>query len=80
LVSFTHHHLEFGLGQVFVYDKEWEPFGSFRLGYRYQKPAGRLLFRAGFTPFIEYASALEYKERRLVAFYPSGGVAIGYSF
>jgi hypothetical protein len=81
LISFNQHHLELGIGQVLTLDSdEWEPFGSFRIGYRYQKPEGRFLFRAGFTPFIEYAAALEYKDRRQMELYPSGGLAIGYSF
>lgn len=80
LVSFTQHHIEFGLGHVFAHDSEWEPFASFRVGYRYQKPDGRLLFRVGFTPFIEYKSALEFGVSRNVFVYPSGGAAIGYNF
>lgn len=84
IISFDKHHLEMGLGFVFTNDP-WLSFenginkgddgGGFaigRLGYRYQKPNGRLLFRAGFTPFVEI---LGYND-----FHPSGGLAIGYNF
>ena len=41
-------------------------------GYRFQKPTGKLLFRIGFTPFMEYQNEID--------IHPSGGIAIGYSF
>lgn len=83
IFSFNKHHIELGLGHVFtneavryfdysVLERQWGGFLTARLGYRYQKHNGRLIVRAGFTPFFEY--------RDLIDFYPSGGLALGYSF
>ncbi|MFA5817440.1 MAG: hypothetical protein WC865_17700 [Bacteroidales bacterium] len=82
LISFGKHHIELGIGHVFITEmghdvygedrREWEGFFSGRLGYRYQKPNGRLIIRAGFTPLYEYSNDH--------AFHPSGGLAVGYSF
>jgi len=58
------HHLEAGVGMVLIReairDKNnqpddwfWDTFISARLGYRYQKPNGRFLFRIGLTPILE---------------------------
>ena len=86
LLSFNKHHIELGLGYVFIYEasrdsennpSNWEWNGAYtgRLGYRYQKPNGRLIIRAAFTPFLEgQAPFLNYD------FHPSGGMAIGYAF
>lgn len=82
LYSFDSHHIEFGFGYVFINEatrtedyeeisRGWNGFLTGRIGYRYQKPDGRLIFRVGFTPLYEY----EVKE-----FHPSGGLTIGYSF
>lgn len=84
LFSFNKHHIELGLGYVFTYSAtrdlennpsnwEWEGFYTGRLGYRFQKPSGRIILRAAFTPFIE---GKQYSYQ----FHPSGGVAIGYTF
>jgi len=51
----------------------WSGVITGRLGYRYQVPDGRFLFRAGFTPFLEY-------EGHNYEFHPSGGLTIVYSF
>ena len=82
LVSFGKHHLEIGVGQVITPEMghdlqgneklQWDFLLSGRLGYRYQKPDGRLIVRAGFTPFYEYQGGH--------GFHPSGGLAVGYSF
>lgn len=82
LISFGRHHLEIGLGQVITPEMghdlhgneklQWDFLLSGRLGYRYQKPDGRLIVRAGFTPFYEYQDPH--------GFHPSGGLAVGYSF
>jgi hypothetical protein len=83
LLSFNKHHIELGFGHIFtneairlfdkaVYKREWGGFLTARLGYRYQKPQGRLIVRAGFTPIFEYRDFFE--------IHPSGGVSIGYSF
>jgi hypothetical protein len=85
LLSFNQHHLELGLGQIFTNDYSLlgspiDMLGSFRLGYRYQPPGGRFLFRAGFTPAIEYMGALKYENWKMFEIYPLGGLAVGYSF
>lgn len=43
-------------------------------GYRYQKPSGGILFRAGLTPFINIGNS-EYPDYNI-----SGGASIGYAF
>jgi len=83
LYSFGSHHIEGGLGYAIIREAtrdaennpdEWFWTGVFtgRIGYRYQKPDGRLVLRAGFTPFMEHGTAHE--------FHPWGGVSVGYSF
>lgn len=83
LFSFGKHHIEVGIGHVFTNEAprnndyqmlryEWGGFLTARLGYRYQQPNERFIFRAGFTPFLEY--------RHITELHPSGGLAIGYSF
>jgi len=83
ILSFGKHHIEAGLGYIVIReairDPEnnpdewfWSGIMSGRVGYRYQKPGGRLILRAAFTPFLEHGSAHE--------FHPSGGVSVGYSF
>ena len=82
IFSYERHHLEFGLGHVFINEsnrtledeiisREWNGMLTGRFGYRYQKPSGRFIFRAGFTPLYEYDS----KE-----FHPLGGLSFGYNF
>jgi hypothetical protein len=86
LFSFDKHHLEAGLG--FVFNREagrdlennptewfWSTLAAGRIGYRYQKPSGRLLLRIGFTPFYEL-DRYSHGDK----FHPSGGVSIGYAF
>ncbi len=78
LKSFTNHHVEIGIGTIAnvvfhktnIYGYQWERYMYFngRLGYRFQKPEGKFLFRAGYTPL----------------FYPEFGhwvgLSLGYSF
>lgn len=77
------HHLEAGLGYVLIReavrdiennpaDWLWSNLIFGRLGYRFQKHDGHLIFRASFVPLIEYDSAIE--------FHPLGGISLGYSF
>ena len=84
IFSISKHHIELGLGHVFIREasrdmennpREWFWSGVFtgRIGYRYQKPGGRMTYRIGFTPFLEY-------EANPVEFYPSAGVSVGYNF
>lgn len=72
LFSFNRHHIEVGMSisPNFVSrtdnTKEWDQYTMVRVGYRYQRPSGRFVFRAGYTPII-------YPE-----FGHWGGIAIGY--
>lgn len=83
LFSRSEHHLEVGLGWIIireasrdseneVVDWFWSTMMFARLGYRYQRPDGKFIFRAAFTPFFEFEGTRE--------IHPSGGVSIGYSF
>jgi len=82
IYSLGSHHIEGGIGYVIIREAtrdmednldEWFWSGVFtgRIGYRYQKPDGRLILRAGFTPFMEHGTAHE--------FHPSGGISVGYN-
>lgn len=82
LISFDKHHVEFGLGYIFINEtnrsledeiisREWNGILTGRIGYRYQKPDGRFIFRVGITPFFEYDSN---------EFHPWGGLTFGYNF
>jgi len=89
--TIKNHHLEVRLGFIvsdyFNYVNwstgKWTFFDRFtgRIGYRYQKPGGKVLFRIGFTPcfysFPNYTGdsySTSYKYRH------SFGIAIGYCF
>jgi hypothetical protein len=83
IYSFNKHHIELGVGHVFINEslrdfdgstisRHWGGFLTGRLGYRYQNPNGRLIIRAGFTPFVEYDYFFD--------FHPSGGLSVGYGF
>jgi hypothetical protein len=85
LISFDSHHIELGIGQVIHNDGEksdYEPFGSFKVGYRYQKTGSRLLFKIAFTPLIDYWSTVftENYHNLSLEFHPSGGITFGYNF
>lgn len=82
LISFNQHHLEIGAGCAFIYNAfrdandavvfwQWDNYIVGRIGYRYQKPDGRILWRVGFTPFYEPPNH---------EIHPSGGLSVGYSF
>ena len=87
------HKLEVGAGFMFGSEKyESDPQGFsgredskesiFNLtgvaGYRYQKPTGGFLFRAGVTPFLNLSGAEDpYPDSGLMI---SGGVSVGYVF
>lgn len=87
IVSFGNHHIEFGVGVVPVRDPgisnedftippSWSTFLSARLGYRYQKPDGKFLFRAGFTPLAEGSL----RSIPNLNIHPLAGISFGYSF
>jgi hypothetical protein len=74
LISFEKHHIEFGLGYTFA-----TYLGNhfmFRAGYRFQKPNGRLVFRAGFTPWFGIGNNSSSKW----SIVPWGGVGVGFCF
>ena len=86
IISFGNHHLEVGLGylpvrealrdsDLEVIEWEWSHMVNGRIGYRYQKPDGRLIIRADFTPVLEIQNLGSGD-----AFHPLGGVSVGYSF
>ncbi len=69
LISFEQHHIEAGVGHSLwntehaaedIRNGGWHPYLTGRVGYRYQKPAGKLLYRIGFMPFFWYKSSLKY--------------------
>lgn len=73
-------HFEVGVGLMFsagaidqVEPAKQESFrgavGTGTLGYRYQRPQGGMIFRAGLTPFFNASG-----------FAPSVGVSVGYGF
>ncbi len=85
MVGAGSHHGDFGIGFLGSYGRDTE--GSYftskraylsavpRLSYRYQKPTGGLMLRAGFTPFIKISGASDTK-----TFRPWFGLSLGYSF
>ena len=86
IFSLGNHHIEAGLGFIAIReaarDSEnnpdywfWSTMFSGRVGYRYQKPDGRFLFRAGFTPVLEVGGGTNATE-----FHPLAGVSFGYTF
>ena len=93
LLSFGNHHLELGAGMVpalsgtmdtnnEMEDWYWMVFLSGRVGYRYQKPGGKFLIRAGFTPLLE-VSWLDFSNGSnlsLPEWHPLGAVSFGYCF
>ncbi|MGJ3234150.1 hypothetical protein [Marivirga sp.] len=91
------HHFEAGLGMVLIRealrneDNEavkwfWDAFISARLGYRYQKPNSRFLFRVALTPVLETYLFREivpkptFGRRISSDFHFLAGVSVGYSF
>lgn len=90
--SFNIHHIELGIGFVFVreatienYDIEskfWTYSLTGRVGYRYQKPDGRFIWRIGFTPILQRERIGLYYDPNAPfrIFTPMGGVSLGYSF
>ena len=90
-----HQNIEAGIGHVFIRDrhfsiaypryyglKKWyQGYAVFKIGYRYQKPEGRMIFRIYYSPFIEYyvdfyhGGNIGYRD-----FHHWGGISIGYAF
>lgn len=84
----SNHHLEIGSGSTFFYlvqnEESYSPQSTSlflltnRVGYRFQKREGGLLFRIGFTPLfaINVDKDISSFDR---SFYPMGGMSIGYT-
>lgn len=77
------HHADFGLGltaskaswgELMPGVQPWDLYAVPRASYRYQKPTGGLMLRAGFTPTFKLTRANATNHG------PWGGVAVGYSF
>ena len=90
IFSFRNHHIETGLGIIGIREAKrdmennpeewfWSKILTARLGYRYQKPHSRYLFRAGFTPFLELLDD-GITNTLHTEFHPSAGIAFGYAF
>lgn len=59
LISFQRHHIELGVGATPNYVSDylypgWDIHYSARIGYRYQKPHRRFIFRAGVVPIFAF--------------------------
>ena len=82
LLSFNQHHIELGIATIFTFsevrpetplrDYEFENFLAVKIGYRYQKPTGRMQYKILFTPVFAYKYEKEVT--------PWGGITIGYNF
>ena len=85
LISFSQHHIETGIGMVFTQEggyygdyiggmsKNLHPYLSAKIGYRYQKPNGRMTYKLLFTPLWE-------RQYDFTEFHPLGAFSIGYNF
>ncbi len=79
-------YFEFGLGGTYMqgldkpnFSKSF--FASLRLGYRYQKDEGGLMFRIGFTPLLPIILDDEYQlDTDYIPLLPSVGLSVGYTF
>lgn len=88
-------HIEVGIGHVLRYDQyydgsirnPWQTFITAKLGYRYQNPTGRWIFKILFTPFYEYDRKNISSTPAPKSFhniidgngFPSGALSIGYT-
>jgi hypothetical protein len=91
VISFGRHHMEIGLGATITRDnlwlkvsegeRPWNAFPTGRIGYRYQKPNGRLILGVAFTPLMEVWNVLSVQGVKPYAeLHPLGGATIGYAF
>lgn len=93
--SFNAHHIELGIGSFALREKArdrmndnsitgrfWTYGLSGRLGYRYQKPDGRFIWRIGFTPLLQRERPGLYYDPNAPfrRFTPWGGVSVGYAW
>lgn len=84
ILTFGNHHLELGIGTAIQFDvynpsesgvnyRDFDCYYNGRLGYRFQNPKGKYLFRIGYTPFL-------YTSPDLVEYTHWGGISFGYNF
>lgn len=80
------HHLELGVGHSFWYSYDFRSkttwnskFLTFKAGYRYQKPDGRLVLKFLFSPLLEYGIRYSYNKTGM-QFHPWGSISVGYAF
>jgi hypothetical protein len=91
-ISFTNHHIEIGIGYMSVRELTRDDMGALnriwtdiltgRIGYRFQKPDGRLILKIGFTPLLQRERpGLNYNPNApFKVFAPMGGVSVGYAW
>jgi hypothetical protein len=86
LYSMNKHHIELGVGRTLTLESSvpkevsTDFFWVARLGYRYQKPDGRLVFRASFAPIFESGSNRGKFSFSLAQIHPLPALAVGYCF
>jgi len=91
MYSLKQHHVELGLGRTVTLENMgigeqkiyWSGFWVGRLGYRYQKPDGKWLIRASFSPILEdFVMNPRFKGSFLSSIYihPLPALAFGYCF
>ncbi len=86
LFSLRQHHIELGMGFVltqfqnylgtdeeFRYNSKFELHPTFKAGYRYQKPGGKMVYKALFTPML-------LNDLGTYEFKPLGSIVVGYNF
>lgn len=81
LFSFRNSHLEIGAGLLIptpiTSDEQVDLSAAARLAYRYQKPEGRFIFRAGLMPVV-YGADQELGATSFLPVWP--GISFGYAF
>lgn len=79
LISFGKHHAEIGFG--YTYSPNGESFYLGRIGYRFQKPKGKWLFRIGYMPWSNnFVSSEQNGKENKPEWYSWGGITLGYAF
>lgn len=95
-ISFGSHHLQGGAGLLLTNFVDFPgtnfrfvenggrvvyPYATGELGYRFQRPECRLMFKLSYTPFYRLYTTREFFENALGGRWGhSGGLAVGYAF
>lgn len=82
LIGESKNFLELGIGNTLVHYGSESAHGNVvyltgTIGYRYQQPDGKFLFRIGFTPLI---NIYEKEGDEVERFLPLGGISFGFRF